>query len=184
MRDMKECLTEVFLRSEEKIKAGKRMRTVLTSVVLCLVLCMVCFLPQLLPGNSGEPGMMQGAGGTVGMESLTGSAPGITVTGYQFSKEFKGEADVLRITEALASYGTRGTLEDNYESFDSVSDSSNITTESSEKRTGYTVVITAADGSVTEYLFTENTLKNITTKETVSLSQKQTAELKALLGIG
>ena len=68
MRDMKECLTEVFLRSEEKIKARKRMRTVLTSVVLCLVLCMVCFLPQLLPGNSGELGMMQGAGGTVGME--------------------------------------------------------------------------------------------------------------------
>lgn len=119
-------------------------------------------------------------------ESLSDSIEKITVTGADFSRIYTNAPDVLRIAEQLYAYSTRG--QDNH-SATGVDKGHNENADeipiggTGSVDAGYTITLVMHNGEENAYLFTGNTLKNLTKNQTYTLSQTQADELKDLLGI-
>ena len=134
---------------------------------------------------------MDGMGDPIQSPSLTYPIAKITVSGNDFSLSFTEMSDLLLISDKLYSYGTRapssnGTTneevvdkdvspEDNGEDVSgSIMDSTNAV---------YTITLVMHEGEEIEYQLSGNTLKNLNTDLTYTLSQTQVNELQELLGI-
>lgn len=198
MKDLNECQAEVFRRSEKRIRQRKQRRNHILMACIPLVLCITIFSAFLFQGVTPEsprdPGSTEAAMGGLtqdGCESLSCPIARITVAGLDFSQTHTNTSDVLLISDLLYSYSTRGPetsgstndeavaegddrKENADDVFGSIADSST---------TGYTITLVMHEGDKTEYYLVGNTLKNLTTNQTHTLSQKQVNELKDLLGI-
>ena len=198
MRNLNECQAEVFRRSEKRIKERRQRRNHILMAcippVLCIVILGAFLFPNVTTDGAIEPGDMRPPAD--GMEidqesSLTGPIAKVTVAGADLFLTYTDASDILLISSQLYSYGTRapsaevapgdGTAEareDNKDLepnvYDSVTDSANI---------GFTITLVLREGEKTEFYLTGNTLKNLTTKQKYTLSQKEGNELKDLLGI-
>lgn len=198
MRNLNECQAEVFRRSEKRIKERKQRRNHILMACIPLVLGITIFgaflFPGVIPESPRDPGSTEAAMGGLTenkSESLTCQIAKITVSGLGFSHSYTNAADVLLISDHLYSYGSRGPQtngstndgivdegEDLKENADDVSGSL-----ADSANTGYTITLVMHEGDKTEYYLVGNTLKNLTTNQTHTLSQKQANELKELLGI-
>lgn len=198
MRNLNECQAEIFRRSEKRIKARKqrRIHTLMACVplVLCITLFSAFFLPGSLQKESADPSANESAmGGLTADKSESFPIPiaRVTVSGLGFSQTYVDTSDVLLISDHLFSYETRapemdGTpnhsavVDESYreESTDDVSDGI-----AESETTGYTITLLTHEGQKTEYCLAGKTLKNLTTEEIYTLTQKQANELKDLLGI-
>lgn len=198
MRNLNECQAEVFRRSEKRIKERKQRRNHILVACIPLVLCLVIFGAFLFTGTAPEdprnPIFNESAMGGLTedrYESLTCPITKITVTGSGFSQSYTDVEDLLLISNQLYSYGTRSTetngttnvgvadegddLKENANDVSgSIADSANI---------AYTITLVTHEGVKTEFQLAGKTLKNLTTKQTYTLSQAQVTELHELLGI-
>lgn len=197
MRNFEERKAEVFRRSEKRIKERKQRRNHILMACIPLVLCITILGAFLRPGvtsdGAADPGdtipVMDGMGNPIQSPSLTCPIAKITVSGNDLSLSITEVSDLLLISDKLYSYGTRapssnGTTneevvdkapEDNAEDVSgSIMDSTNAV---------YTITLVMHEGEKTEYQLSGNTLKNLTTNQSYTLSQTQVNELQELLGI-
>ena len=199
MRNFEERKAEVFRRSEKRIKERKQRRNHILMACIPLVLCITILGAFLRPGvtsdGAADPGdtrpVMDGMGNPIQSPSLTCPIASITVFGNGFSQSYSEVEDLLLISDLLYSYGTRapesneiideavpGEGEDRKEHTDDMSGIISDTTNAS-----YTITMVTHEGVKTEYQLSGNTLKNLTTNQSYTLSQTQVDELQKLLGI-
>lgn len=201
MRNFEERKAEVFRRSEKRIKERKQRRNHILMACIPLVLCLTIFgaflFPGVIPESPREPGSTEAAMGGLTenkSESIACPIAKITVSGRGFSQSYTDVSDVLQISDQLYSYSTRGpdgnsatgnsttgngaAGEDYKENADDVSGSI-----ADSANSGYTITLVMNEGNKTEYYLVGSTLKNLTTNQTHTLSQKQVNELEDLLGI-
>lgn len=199
MRNFEERKAEVFRRSEKRIKERKARRNHILMACIPLVLCITilgAFLrPNITPDGAVDPGdtrpVVDGMGNPIQSPSLTCPIDSITISGNGFSQSYSEVEDLLLISDLLYSYGTRapesngiideavpGEGEDRKENTD---DMSGIISDSTNA--AYTITMVTHEGVKTEYQLFGNTLKNLTTNQSYTLSQTQVDELQKLLGI-
>ena len=199
MRNFEERKAEVFRRSEKRIKERKQRRNHILMACIPLVLCITilgAFLrPNVTPDGAADPGdtrpVVDGMGDPIQSPSLTCPIASITVSGNGFSQSYSEVEDLLLISDLLYSYGTRapesneiideavpGEGEDRKDHTDDMSGIISDTTNAP-----YTITMVSHEGVKTEYQLSGNTLKNLTTNQTYTLSQTQVDELQKLLGI-
>lgn len=166
MRTLHECQAEVFRRSEERIRARRRVARALL-VCLPLILCITAFSLFVLPDLAalpGEPGSKNDS-----------AAPPPAVCRIDIS-----EADqVISVTDQARIRAITDALTELNVSPDAPSGGSDIP----EASGGCTIVLVSEDSSQTAYLLTQQSLTNRDTGHTVNLTQTQAAELTALLGL-
>ena len=200
MRNFEERKAEVFRRSEKRIKERKQRRNhiLMTCIplVLCITLFSALFLSGMLPGETRDPGVADGAVGGLTenkSESLTCAYTRIDVVGNGISLSYTKASDMLSISNLLAAY-----VIDEPESNTSVGettrgdDSKNESAEgsyigttgaSSATGTGYVITLTLHEGGTVAYRLTGNSLIDVAENKTYKLTQVQLKELNELLGI-
>lgn len=199
MRNLNECQAEVFRRSEKIIKQRKqrkkRMLMGCIPLVLCITMFSGLFLPGMKPTGSAAPCETEAAMGGLTeevYENLARTIARIEVSGFGFSQTYTDAFDILLISDQLYSCGVcvpesngatyEGTLDEtvkeNTDGSDGIAD---VMAGSAD--TGYTITLVMCEGSKTVYCLSGNMLTNQMTNQTYTLSQKQTNELKDLLGI-
>lgn len=191
MRDLKECQAEVFRRSEKRIKERKRRRNHILMVCVPVVLCISLYSAFVLPNRMNtessdfaEPEMYV-AGVTEDMlGSLSCSVSEITVAGSGFSQSYTDLDQILRISNRLNALETRGWGDGNSEVADDEDGSENTPGVIADSATeGYRITLVMREGENPRYLLAGNTLKNLVTNQTHTLTQIQVNELYDLLGI-
>ncbi|MBQ7341383.1 MAG: hypothetical protein IJW41_04375 [Oscillospiraceae bacterium] len=191
MRDLMECQAEVFRRSEMRIKERKRRRTHIlmacVPVVLCISLYSAFVLPNMMNTESNdfaEPEMYLGGLPEDTCESLICSISQITIAGSGFSQSYTDLDQILRISNRLKALETRGWGDGNSEVADDEDGSGNTSGVTADSATaGYRITLVMHEGENSRYLLAGNTLKNLLTDRTHTLTQIQVYELYDLLGI-
>ena len=200
MRNFEERKAEVFRRSEKRIKERKQRRNhiLMTCIplVLCITLFSALFLPGMLPGETKDPGVADGAVGGLTenkSESLTCAYTKIDVIGNGISLSYTKASDMLSISNLLASYVVNepenSTSVDEHPRGDDFQNESaeNIYTgttgATSAAGTGYVITLTLHEGGTVVYRLTGNSLLNLAENKTYKLTQAQLKELNELLGI-
>ena len=200
MRDLNECTAEVVRRGEQRIKERRRMRGRVFAV--CIPVCLIAAvwsvisLPAMMPAMESVPqDRFTGDGETAG------NAPGSFVCPYtaveiQDAGAFPAEHDG-KVTDRLAVDEMFGAIHALFAEADGNGTGQNaIGNLPAEETNGshdfadapgkskeYTITFTAEDGSRAVYRLSGNTLVNAETKETMILSDSQTAGLLSALGI-
>ena len=200
MRELHECQAEVFRRSEERIKERKQRRNHLIMACLPLVLCITLFsaffLPGMLPGETRDPGVADGAVGGLTenkSESITCAYAKIDVIGNGISLSYTKASDVLSISNQLASYvvnepesntsvgeTTRG---DDFKNESAEDGYIGTTGTTAAAGTGYVITLTLHEGGTIVYRLTDNSLLDLAENKTYKLTQAQLKDLNELLGI-
>ena len=191
MRDLKECQAEVFRRSEKRIKERKRRRNhilmVCIPVALCVSLFSVLNLPDMMSTGSSDfaaPEMYANGLTEDMLGSLSCTVSEITVTGSGFSQSYTDLDQILRISNQLYACETRGWGDGNSEVADDEDGSENISSVTADSATaGYRITLVMHEGENARYLLAGNTLKNLLTDRSYTLTQIQVYELYDLLGI-
>ena len=199
MRNFEERKAEVFRRSEKRIKERKARRNHILMACIPLVLCITllgAFLrPDVTPDGALDPAetspVVDGMGNPIQSPSLTCPIAKITVSGNGISQMYTEVETLLLISDQLYSYSTRapesnditneavpGEGEDRKENTD---DMSGIISDSANA--AYTITLVTHEGTKTEYQLSGNTLKNLFSDQSYTLSQIQVDELHELLGI-
>ena len=164
MRTLHECQTEVFRRSEERIRARRRAARALR-VCLPLILCITAFSLFVLPGLPSSP---DGAPPKNNAASPPPAVCRIDVSGAGQVTSITDEGRICAIADTLAALnGTPGA---------EPSDGSE-----SAGAEGLTITLFAEDGPQAVYRLTNDTLTNITTGSAMALTREQSAALSALL---
>lgn len=199
MRNFEERKAEVFRRSEKRIKERRQRRKHVLMACIPLVLCLTIFgaflFPRVTPDGAADPGdtrpVVEGMGNPIQSPSLSCPISKITVSGNGFSQSYTEVEDLLLISDQLYSYGTRAP-ESNGITNEAVPDEGADHKENTDDMSGiisdstnaaYTITMVTHEGVKTEYQLSGNTLKNLTTNQSYTLSQTQVDELQKLLGI-
>ena len=200
MRNFEERKAEVFRRSEKRIKERKQRRNHILMACIPLVLCITLFsaffLPGMLPGDTKDPGIADGAVGGLTenkSESLACAYTKIDVIGNGISLSYTKASDVLSISNQLASYmvnepenspavgeGTRG---DDFKNESAEDGYIGTTGATSAAGTGYVITLTLHEGGAIAYRLSGNSLLDVAENKTYKLTQAQLEELNELLGI-
>lgn len=189
MRNFEECKAEVFRRSEKRIMQRRQRRNHILMACIPLVLCITIWgafiFPNLTPEGViglGETRPTVEETGGYQIPSLISPIAKITVAGTDLSLTYTDVSDILLISKQLYSYGTRNPSVEVVPG-DSVNPDDTDTSQSGSENTGYSIAFIMQNGEKTEYSLVGNKLKNLTTHQTYTLSQKDVNELKTLLGI-
>lgn len=202
MRDLNECTEEVFRRSEKRIKerARNRNRILALCIPVCLIITVwsVIIFPGMMPVmETGD--YAQAAGEIVGDADGSLACPYVSVEiqdAGMFPEEHYGKVtDTVAVAEMFQAIhslfadadgnaqGSNGNLPAS-EIFPAEEDNACYDqAESTSKWKDYTIIFTTEEGAQAVYNFSENTLVNVGTNETIFLSDAQAAELLAVLGI-
>ena len=203
MRELKECTAEVFRRSEQRIKERRRKRN------RVLAVCIPVGLIAALSSAVIFPPMMSKMESDSFTGEAAGSAPESAACPYTAAEiqagtppEHCGEVtDQLAVAELFGAVNSlfadagddRNNLPaseaESAESFPAenppsdAADENQAQAETAGKWKGCTITFTAGDGSQVVFRLRGNTLVNVSTNETVFLSDAQAAGLLAVLGI-
>jgi len=199
MRNFEERKTEVFRRSEQRIKERRQRRNHILMTCIPLVLCISLFsaflLPGMLPRETKDPSADGAVGGLTEnkSESLTCSYTKIDVIGNDISLSYTKASDVLSISNQLASYvvnepesntsvgeTTRG---DDFKNESAEDGYIGTTGTTAAAGTGYVITLTLHEGGTIVYRLTGNSLLDMAENKTYKLTQAQLKELNELLGI-
>ena len=196
MRELNECTAEVFRRSEKRIRERKRNRN------RVLALCIPAFLVLAIWSAMSLPirvPLMETYDQNRAPGEVVGNAEGSFVCPYTaveiqgaglFPAEHDGKvteeeavAEMFRAIHSLFAE-VDGINQNVGGNFPALEDNGNLDlAESPGKSRGYTITFAAKDGSQTVYILGENTLLNVSTNETIFLSDAQIAGLMAVIGI-
>lgn len=196
MRDLNECTAEVFRRGEKRIRERRknRIRVLAVCIPICLIAAIwsVMSLPAMIPLKEAYD-RTHAPGAAVGNAGMDQSCPYTAVEIQDaglFPEEHNGKVtDSAAVAEMFCAihslFSTRdGDNQNLIENFPALEeDEHRDLTESPGKSRGYTIAFTADDSSQAVYYLSGNTLVDVNTKETISLSDTQAAGLMAALGI-
>lgn len=203
MRELNECTQEVFRRSEQRIKERRRTRS--RVLALCIPVCLIvtvwsaAVLPSMMPDLHTVYSQAEG--------EMAGSAPESPFCPYaaveiqaagMFPEEHNGKVTdrltVAEIFDAVNSFfaDADGNNQDGSENLqysdnlpaaeDSAGDCQSKPASTNRWKV-CTITFTAEDGSQVVYHLSGNALVNVSTNETVFLSDGQATGLMAVLGI-
>ena len=196
MRELNECTAEVFRRSKKRIRERRRKRN--RVLALCVPICLIVavwsaiIFPGMIP--AAETGDQAQAAGELRGDAEVSIVCPYTAVEIQDAGMFPEEhhnrmtdtAAVAEMFRAIHSLFGDGDVYDRMESeiFPAAEDNVNRDlTDSASIPTDYTITFTAEDRSQAVYHLSENTLLNVSTNETVFLSDAQVFGLLAVLGI-
>ena len=198
MREINECTTEVFRRSEKRIKERKRNRNRILAfcIPLCLIVTIwsVMILPAMMPANksnnsAGEAmDMMGGVDGTdaafVRVEVMsTGAATQSTIL-----KDDVDEVAQIYYTVQSSFVNSGG---GNKESANDKTEDDALTEEykdysqsgTTNLSSGFRIIFTTENGAQTVYSLSGDKLINETTKQETILTKDQRTNLLNMLGL-
>ena len=202
MRELDECTAEVFRRGEQRIKERRRKRGRVLAV--CIPVCLIAaawsagvFPPAMLETEGND--RAQAAEWALGSAPESAACP-YTVVEIQAAGMRPAEHDgkvtdrlaVAEMFQAVQSLfaDADGKFQDASENRPAgeacPADQANGGKEQTEFASTWkvcTITFTAEDGSRAVYRLNGNTLMNVKTNETIFLSDAQTAELTAVLGL-
>ena len=196
MRELNECKAEIFRRSEERIKQRKKARNRVLAfcipLCLCLAVCSASFLPAILYSDKSaknEAADMlakeecEYSEGSLVCSYVTAEIRNMNGTAEDY-QEIRDKAEVTRIFEVLYSVfpNIDGSSKGDKE-FGQKSNVQDYDTNAGSKKIEYKITLTAADGSYTVYTFSDNKLCNLSTGQTIALSDEQLSELKETLNL-
>lgn len=164
MRTLHECQTEVFRRSEERIRARRRAARALL-VCLPLILCITAFSLFVLPDLAalpGEPSSKNDSAAPPPAVCRIDISEADQVTSVTDQARIRAIADTLAALNGAPGAEPPGGSE-------------------SAGAEGLTITLFAEDGPQAVYRLTDDTLTNITTGSAMALTREQSAALSALL---
>ena len=203
MRELNECTAEVFRRSEQRIRERRRKRSCV--LALCIPACLIvtvwstAVLPSMMPDLHADYSQAEG--------EMAGSAPESPFCPYAaveiqaagvFPEEHDGKVTdrltVAEIFDAVNSFFAdadgnnrdgSGNLQnsDNLPAAEDNAGDCQSEPASTDRRKDCTITFTAENGLQAVYHLSGNALVNVSTNETVFLSEDQTAGLLAVLGL-
>lgn len=195
MREINECMAEVFRRSESRIKERKRNRNRILAMCIPLFLVLtiwsVVLLPSMLPAKDAS------AEENMAFNGSMNDWDGAEAKHIYLSVEVKSnDSDFYsKITDASGVTGVYENVFHAFESQDAGNDMSGAITESTsddelnefasnaKDSHSYTITMNAADGSNRIYLLDNNILKDVTFNRTTILTDEQLSSLKLALGL-
>ena len=202
MRELNECTAEVFRRSEKRIKARQRNRNRVLAV--CIPICLIAAVWSVMALPAAvlkETSDRAGADRELDGAAQGGPACPCTAAEIQEDGMLPGEhygkvtdpvavAEMYQAVQSLFA-GDAGTNDGeigwNFLGNGSLPAEENNTAgdlaDEPDKSRGYTITFTAGDSSQTVYYFSGNALVDVSTNETVFLSDAQAAGLLAVLGL-
>lgn len=196
MRDLDECTAEVFRRSEKRIRDRRRNRNLV--LALCIPACLIVTvwsamsLPAMLPAMETSDSA-QLAGEAIGDAEMNSTCPYIEVEirdanpipeeHHNRMTDTAAVAEMFHTIQSLFA-DAEGDGHANGESFTAEEEpAANDLTDAANKQTNHVIIFTAEDGSRAVYHLMDHSLVDVSTHETVFLSDAQMAELLADLGI-
>ena len=210
MRELNECMAEVFRRGEQRIKERRRKRNRVFAV--CIPVCLIAAVSSAISLPSMTP-EMESDSLSQAVGEAAGSAPESAACPYTAAEiqagtppeHYEEVTDRLAVAELFSSVNSifadadsnfldaNGNLpagEDfSAESFPAenppadAANGNQAQTESASIWKGCTITFTAEDSSQAVYRLSGNTLVNVITGEAVFLSNSQAAGLLAVLGL-
>lgn len=190
MKTVEERVAEITRRSEKIIRQRKQRRSHILMACIPAALLVGIYTAFALPGMMPEkvPELNSRGPDKEYFDSTEGStaalyAGSVEVSGLGISWEFGALEDVTRITDLIG--GILASPEtDNTANWDvtSVIDSSTKGYDG-ERISGITILITDADGTVTEYCLTKAALVNQNTYESCAVSEDEYWALRDALGV-
>ena len=201
MRELDECTAEVFRRGEKRIAERRRNRNRVLAV--CIPACLtaaawsVMSLPAAAPEmESAYYSQAEGEAAGNAPESLACPYTAVEIQDTGITPEHCGEvtdrlaaAEMFRAIHSLFAETDGNELNSggNFPASDNFPSEENNTnrdlTDSTNSQKDYTITFTAEDGSRAVYRLSGNTLADVSTNETIILSDAQTAGLMAALGL-
>ena len=198
MRDLNECTAEVFRRGEQRIRERRRKRSRVLAV--CIPICLIAAVWMAMSPPAGKP-----EGETLGQGLVSGDALGsapeslacpydaaeIQETGLSLA-EHDGKvtdrlavAELFRTVQSLFADADSNGIGQNAmdHPLEEEANKNGDLTAAPGKSGEYTITFTAEDGSRAVYRFSGHILLNADTRESIFLSDSQTARLLAALGI-
>lgn len=195
MRELNECTAEVFRRGEKRIRERRRNRNRVLAV--CIPICLIAAawsvkgLPTVMLDRETSD-YAQMVGDVNGSFFCPYTAVEIQEVGL-FPEEHYGKmtdrlavAEMFRAIHSLfADAGTNdGNISENFQASESFpADADNVDHFPTESTSKYTITFTTEEGSQAVYHLSENTLVNVSTNETIFLSDAQADGLMAVLGL-
>ena len=196
MRDLNECTAEVFRRSEKRIKERRKnhSRVLAVCIPVCLIAAVgsaIIFPPMLLAEEISDRAQVVGESAMSGPESIACPYTAVEIReSGMFPEEYSGNVtDPAAVTEMFRAIHLFFADTDSNDMANGGNlplkeePGANDLTDAASNRTDCSIIFTAEDGSQAVYHLSENTLVNVSTNETVSLSDSQTAGLMAVLGL-
>ena len=193
MRDLDECTAEVFRRSEKRIRDRRRNRSRVLAVCIPICLIAAVWSVTVFPGRTPE---LETSNYAQSVWETTGDADrDLVYIAFEiqdagvYPEERDGKVtdpavvdEMFRTIHSL--FADPGGNLPACENFPATEDNPCYDqAESTNTRKVYTITFTAEDGLQTVYILRENTLVDVNEDKTIFLSDAQTVELMAVLGI-
>lgn len=193
MKNFEQRKAEVFRRSEDRIKERKRKRNRIIAVCIPAFICITALSAAIFPEIKpiGKDFALEDNYGTIeneiAMDGIFCSYTEVEVKSNDNSHNQRF-ADRVQVAQIFSCVQTL------YNADDSASDADDSIKQSTETKDenkssadslnlGYTLTFITEDGSKTVYTLKGNTLKENSTNQTLTLTESQLSELKAVLGL-
>ena len=193
MRDLQECRAEVFRRSEERIKEGKKRRRMALMVLLPPVLCITVFGGFLLSNRGMEKssdcaapesamGTFCATAGEIIAEGALAETIEVTGKGLaQLHTSSEEVGEIIGLMDKIRGIPKTGSLSESEDL--SFSQSTSKVLQDETLADGYRILIRHGDGTATEFWLRESTLWDPATQETFLIDTETYRSLRELLGI-
>ena len=187
MRDLNECTAEVFRRGEQRIRERRRKRS--RVLALCIPVCLIAAVWSVMNLPVRTPAGETSCHVQAEAESI-GHAPGTNACPYA-AAEIKAPDHCEEVTDRVAVaymfYSIDSYLSEADGSFHNVNENlpaeDTVLAESTGKAEGYTITFTDDDGWQAAYRLIGNMLVDVSTDETVFLSDFEVYSLMDILGL-
>lgn len=196
MRELNECKSEVFRRSENRIRERrmkrKRVFALCIPLVLCMTVCSVMILPVMMPAKFANDAVVEDMVEEDASGSYDCSYTEVVIRNTEDpcadSQKITDMAEINKIFSAIYNlYGNAdsagGVLFEADADDMQVGESSEQARELSSRRNGCVIIFRTEEGSENAYTLDGNELLNVNENTKMTLTDSQIAELKAVLGI-
>ena len=189
MRNFEERKTEVFRRSEKRIKERKQRRNHILMTCIPLVLCLTIFgaflFPQMDDLKQAPESSNEQFSGAMGTDEVGGLFAGsVEVSGNGVSSYYTSVENVQGIMRLINGIVAVPETNDGDDLRDYITDESTSTDKNEYyQESCYKIVVKRSDGSSTEYLLVGSLLINQTTQQEYPVGEATMKDLKNALGI-
>lgn len=189
MRNFEERKTEVFRRSEKRIKERKQRRNHILMTCIPLVLCLTIFgaflFPQMDDLKQAPESSNEQFSGAMGTDEVGGLFAGsVEVSGNGVSSYYTSVENVQGIMRLINGIVAVPETNDGDDLRDYITDESTSTDKNENYQENcYKIVVHRSDGTSTEYLLVGSRLIDQNTQQEFPVSEDTMKDLKNALGI-
>lgn len=193
MKEISEYTAEVFRRSEKRIRERrkKRRRILTVCITFCLIaaVCSVTVIPEMLTVSDSESA--GNADNSAGGDDILYGAPDGSFTQGFVSVDIKGTGENAPYQSSITDIADANNVFEQiceilvpYETVNDITENSDGTVTGGipkEQSTGYIITLKADDGTTRIFTLRDNCLYDAKMRVEITLSDKQTADLKSSL---